>query len=155
MALTLQLGRVLAQLAPKEPEMQALLALMEIQASRLGARTSRSGGPVLLMNQDWSRWDCLLVRRGLAALEQALSRAAEPYALQAAIVACNGVRHLGSTFIEGFLAVFCLFENVVHVLEDAPGDFAHDGRVIDNQAGHHLGMAPTRLTLALLWLITS
>ena len=92
----LRLGRMLTQLAPDEPEVQGLVALMEIQASRLRARTSASGDPILLLDQDRSRWDHLLIRRGLAALERAESLAqaqgAEglgPYALQAAIAACH------------------------------------------------------------------
>jgi len=95
----LRLGRILAELAPAEPEVHGLLALMEIQASRLRARTGPSGEPVLLMDQDRSRWDHLLVRRGLAALEraEALGREAGgalgPYALQAAIAACHARAH--------------------------------------------------------------
>ncbi|HET7201526.1 MAG TPA: RNA polymerase sigma factor, partial [Burkholderiales bacterium] len=91
----LRLGRILAELAPEEPEVLGLVALMEIQASRLRARTGPSGEPILLMDQDRSRWDHLLMRRGLAALEraQALDAAAGgslgPYALQAAIAACH------------------------------------------------------------------
>jgi RNA polymerase sigma-70 factor, ECF subfamily len=87
----LRLGRILAELAPKEPEVHGLVALMEIQASRLRARTGPSGEPVLLLDQDRSRWDHVLVRRGLAALERAekLGGALGPYALQAAIAACH------------------------------------------------------------------
>jgi RNA polymerase sigma factor (sigma-70 family) len=87
----LRLGRVLAGLVPKEPEIHGLVALMEIQASRLGARTGPDGEPVLLRDQDRRRWDRLLVRRGLAALEkaEALGGAFGPYALQAGIAACH------------------------------------------------------------------
>jgi RNA polymerase sigma-70 factor (ECF subfamily) len=87
----LRLGRILAGLAPDEPEVHGLVALMEIQASRAGARTSPGGEPVLLLDQDRSRWDQLLIRRGLAALERAetLGGAGGPYALQAAIAACH------------------------------------------------------------------
>jgi RNA polymerase sigma factor (sigma-70 family) len=87
----LRLGRILAELTPKEPEVHGLVALMEIQASRLRARTGPSGEPVLLLDQDRSRWDRLLIRRGLAALERAerLGGARGPYALQAAIAACH------------------------------------------------------------------
>ena len=87
----LRLGRVLASLAPGEPEVHGLVALMEIQASRSAARTGPSGEPVLLLEQDRSRWDRLLVRRGLAALDRAetLGGALGPYALQAAIAACH------------------------------------------------------------------
>jgi predicted RNA polymerase sigma factor len=87
----LRLGRILAELVPKEPEVHGLVALMEIQASRSGARTGPSGEPVLLLDQDRTRWDHVLVRRGLAALERAeLGGAFGPYALQAAIAACHG-----------------------------------------------------------------
>lgn len=87
----LRLGRVLAGLMPGEPEVHGLVALMEIQASRLHARTDDDGRPVLLMDQDRSRWDPLLIRRGLAALQAAQSGggALGPYALQAAIAACH------------------------------------------------------------------
>jgi len=87
----LRLGRILAELVPKEPEVHGLVALMEIQASRLRARIGSSGEPVLLLDQDRARWDHVLVRRGLAALEraEALGGALGPYALQAAIAACH------------------------------------------------------------------
>jgi RNA polymerase sigma-70 factor (ECF subfamily) len=87
----LRLGRILAALAPNEPEVHGLVALMEIQASRLRARTGPSGEPVLLLDQDRGRWDQLLIRRGLAALAraEALGGALGPYALQAAIAACH------------------------------------------------------------------
>ena len=91
----LRLGRILAELAPDEPEVLGLVALMEIQASRLHARSGPSGEPILLMDQDRARWDHLLVRRGLAALGRAeeLDRKAGgalgPYTLQAAIAACH------------------------------------------------------------------
>ena len=87
----LRLARILAELAPTEPEVHGLVALMEIQASRLGARTGPSGEPVLLLDQDRARWDHVLVHRGLAALEraEAVGGALGPYALQAAIAACH------------------------------------------------------------------
>ena len=87
----LRLGRVLAELAPDEPEVHGLVALMEIQASRLHARAGPRGQPVLLLDQDRARWDRLLIRRGLAALERAekLGGALGPYTLQAAIAACH------------------------------------------------------------------
>ncbi|HEY0151657.1 MAG TPA: RNA polymerase sigma factor [Longimicrobium sp.] len=87
----LRLGRILAGLAPDEPEVHGLVALMEIQASRLAARVGPSGEPVLLLEQDRSRWDHLLIGRGLAALAraEALGGALGPYALQAAIAACH------------------------------------------------------------------
>src|SRR5207245_10344797 len=87
----LRLGRILAELAPNEPEVHGLVALMEIHASRLRARVGPSGEPVLLLDQDRSRWDRLLIRRGLASLERAerFGSAMGPYALQAAIAACH------------------------------------------------------------------
>ena len=87
----LRLGRMLAALAPREPEAHGLVALMELQASRARARVDAAGRPVLLLDQDRSRWDGILVRRGLAALERAeqLGADAGPYALQAAIAACH------------------------------------------------------------------
>ncbi|HEY7455463.1 MAG TPA: RNA polymerase sigma factor [Thermoleophilaceae bacterium] len=87
----LRLGRILAGLAPDEPEVHGLVALMEIQASRVAARVGPSGEAVLLLDQDRARWDQLLIRRGLAALERAegLSRALGPYTLQAAIAGCH------------------------------------------------------------------
>jgi RNA polymerase sigma-70 factor (ECF subfamily) len=87
----LRLGRILAGLAPNEPEVHGLVALMEIQASRSSARTGPSGEPILLLDQDRGRWDQLLIRRGLAALARAeeLGGALGPYALQAAIAACH------------------------------------------------------------------
>jgi RNA polymerase sigma factor (sigma-70 family) len=91
----LRLGRILAELAPKEPEVHALVALMEIQASRSAARTGPSGEPILLLDQNRGMWDQLLIRRGLAALERAekLGGARGPYALQAAIAACHARAH--------------------------------------------------------------
>ncbi len=91
----LRLARILAELATTEPEVHGLVALMEIQASRLRARTRADGEPVLLLEQDRSRWDQLLIRRGLTELQRAEVLAAEhgdglgPYALQAAIAACH------------------------------------------------------------------
>ena len=87
----LRLGRVLAELAPDEPEVHGLVALMEIQASRLRARVGPKGEPVLLLDQDRGRWDWLLIGRGLAALERAEAAGGEPgpFTLQAAIAACH------------------------------------------------------------------
>jgi predicted RNA polymerase sigma factor len=87
----IRLGRILAGLAPKEPEVHGLVALMEIQASRSRARLGPSGEIVLLLDQDRARWDPLLIHRGLAALERAeqLGGGLGPYALQAAIAACH------------------------------------------------------------------
>jgi RNA polymerase sigma-70 factor (ECF subfamily) len=87
----LRLGRILAELLPAEPEVHGLVALMELHASRVRARTGPRGEPILLLDQNRSRWDWLLVGRGLAALERAQStgRALGPYTLQAAISACH------------------------------------------------------------------
>ncbi|TQS45348.1 RNA polymerase sigma factor [Cryptosporangium phraense] len=88
----LRLGRILARLAPREPEVHGLVALMEIQASRAGVRTGPGGEPILLADQNRARWDQLLIRRGLAALERAeavLDGRPGPYLLQAAITACH------------------------------------------------------------------
>jgi len=88
----LRLGRILAELAPREPEVHGLVALMEIQASRLHARRGPGGEPVLLLEQDRGRWDPLLIVRGRRALERAeeLPGPLGPYGLQAAIAACHG-----------------------------------------------------------------
>jgi predicted RNA polymerase sigma factor len=87
----LRLGRILAELAPQEPEVHGLVALMEVQASRSDARRGPSGEPILLLDQNRSHWDQLLIRRGLAALDRAekLSGNRGPYTLQAAIAACH------------------------------------------------------------------
>jgi RNA polymerase sigma factor (sigma-70 family) len=89
----LRLGRILARLAPDEPEVHGLVALMEIQASRLGARIGPSGEPILLLDQDRARWDRVLIHRGLGALERAeeLAGTLGPYTLQAAIAACHAL----------------------------------------------------------------
>jgi RNA polymerase sigma factor (sigma-70 family) len=88
----LRLGRILAALAPAEPEAHGLIALLEIQASRNRARLGPDGAPVLLLDQDRSRWDLLLIGRGLAALERAEASRGPlgPYGLQAALAACHG-----------------------------------------------------------------
>jgi len=97
----MRLGRILAELAPNEPEVHGLVALMEIQASRFGARTGPSGEPILLLDQNRARWDQLLIRRGLAALMRAEAGAKVqgsglgPYALQAAIAACHARARTG------------------------------------------------------------
>jgi len=87
----LRLGRILAELAPQEAEVHGLVALMEIQASRIRARVGPNGEPILLLQQDRGRWDYLLISRGLAALgrAEALGGVYGPYALQAAIAACH------------------------------------------------------------------
>jgi RNA polymerase sigma-70 factor, ECF subfamily len=105
----LRLGRILAGLAPDEPEVHGLVALMEIQASRSRARIGPSGEAVLLLDQDRARWDQLLIRRGLAALERAeeLSRTLGPYTLQAAIAACHArARRADDTDWERIVALY-------------------------------------------------
>jgi RNA polymerase sigma-70 factor (ECF subfamily) len=94
----LRLGRVLAGLIPGEAEVHGLVALMELQASRLGARTGPGGEPVLLLDQDRSRWNQLLIRRGLAALNRADDPAGSrgPYAVQAAIASCHALAREGA-----------------------------------------------------------
>src|SRR5437660_592430 len=91
----IRLGRVLAELAPREPEVHGLVALMEIQASRAKARVGPSGEPILLFDQDRSRWDQLLIHRGLTALDRAekLKPRRGPYTIQAAIAACHARAH--------------------------------------------------------------
>jgi predicted RNA polymerase sigma factor len=94
----LRLGRILAELTPRDPEVHGLVALMEIQASRTRARTRPSGEPILLLDQDRGRWDFVLIRRGLAALARAEALDGErgPYALQAAIAACHARARSGA-----------------------------------------------------------
>jgi predicted RNA polymerase sigma factor len=94
----IRLGRILVALVPREPEVHGLVALMELQHSRAAARTDADGSPVLLPDQDRSRWDALLVRRGLAALERAnsLDSVAGPYVLQAEIAACHARAHVAA-----------------------------------------------------------
>lgn len=89
----LRLGRVLAEIAPNEPEVHGLVALMEIQFSRFKTRVNSKGEPVLLMDQNRAQWDQLLIRRGLAALERSrkLGRSLGPYSLQASISACHAM----------------------------------------------------------------
>jgi RNA polymerase sigma-70 factor (ECF subfamily) len=104
-----RLGRILAELASSEPEVHGLVALMEIQGSRAGARTSPSGQPILLLDQDRARWDQLLIRRGLAALDRAerLGGARGPYLLQASIAACHGrARTAGETDWAAIVALY-------------------------------------------------
>jgi RNA polymerase sigma-70 factor (ECF subfamily) len=105
----LRLGRILVHLAPNEPEVHGLVALMEIQASRAVARVSPSGEPILLLDQNRARWDQLLIRRGLAALARAeeLGGAGGPYALQAAIAACHArARTAGATDWQRIAALY-------------------------------------------------
>jgi RNA polymerase sigma-70 factor, ECF subfamily len=111
----LRLGRILAELAPQEPEVHGLVALMEIQASRARARVGPSGEPILLLDQDRARWDQLLIRRGLAALERAeqLAPAQGPYALQAAIAACHARARTGEE--TDWARVAALYEALVEL----------------------------------------
>ena len=105
----LRLARVLAGLMPAEPEVHGLAALLELQASRLASRVDPAGGPVLLADQDRSRWDRLLIRRGLDALQRAqeLGRPLGPYALQAAIAACHSqARSVEETDWETIVALY-------------------------------------------------
>jgi predicted RNA polymerase sigma factor len=92
----LRLGRILAELVPREAEVHGLVALMEIQASRARARVSSSGEPILLFDQNRALWDQLLIRRGLAALDRAadVGGLRGPYSLQAAIAACHARAHI-------------------------------------------------------------
>jgi RNA polymerase sigma factor (sigma-70 family) len=112
----LRVGRILAGLAPAEPEVHGLVALMEIQASRLRARVCADGEPVLLPDQDRARWDGVLVERGLAALDRAekLGGARGPYALQAAIAACHA-RHRSAPDTD-WPRIAGLYGELAHVL---------------------------------------
>ena len=111
----LRLGRVLAGLMPHEPEVHGLVALMELQASRLGARIDRNGEPILLLDQDRSRWDHILIRRGLAALDRAesLGGALGPYGLQAAIAACHARARVASE--TDWTRIAALYEALVQI----------------------------------------
>jgi RNA polymerase sigma factor (sigma-70 family) len=112
----LRLGRILAELAPEEPEVHGLVALMEIQASRSRARVGPKGEPILLLDQDRGRWDQLLIRRGLAALARAESMGGEqgPYALQAAIAACHARAHTASE--TNWAAIAALYGDLVQLV---------------------------------------
>ena len=111
----LRLGRMLASLTPDDPETLGLLALIEIQASRLHARTGPDGEPVLLLDQDRTRWDRALVRRGLAGVEriEALGGSAGPYALQAAIAACHARARVASD--TDWLRIVALYDGLSQV----------------------------------------
>jgi predicted RNA polymerase sigma factor len=111
----LRLGRILAGLLPREPEVHGLVALMEIQASRTRARTGPSGEPILLLDQDRRRWDRLLIRRGLEALDraEALGGALGPYTLQAAIAACHA-RALSAVDTD-WARIAALYQVYVHI----------------------------------------
>ena len=111
----LRLGRILAGLAPEEPEVHGLVALMEIQASRQAARTGPSGEAILLSDQDRLRWDRLLIRRGLASLERAQSRGRPvgPYTLQAAIAACHARARTAEE--TDWVRIAALYEALAHI----------------------------------------
>jgi len=108
----LRLGRILATLAPDEPEVHGLVALMELQASRTAARTAPDGAPILLQDQDRRRWDRLLIRRGLAALAETKGSYG-PYVLQASIAACHArAAHADDT---DWRRIAALYEVLNHV----------------------------------------
>jgi RNA polymerase sigma factor (sigma-70 family) len=110
----LRLGRVLAGLAADEPEVHGLVALMEIQASRLRARVGPSGEPILLLDQDRGRWDHLLIRRGLAALDKAEALGGNgPYMLQAAIAACHA--RAGTAEATDWARIVSLYDRLARV----------------------------------------
>jgi len=115
----LRLGRILAELAPREPEVHGLVALMEIQASRSRARIGPSGEPVLLLDQNRALWDQLLIHRGFAALDRAekLGRGLGPYALQAAIAACHARARTAEE--TDWVRIVSLYE-ALHVLAPSP-----------------------------------
>jgi RNA polymerase sigma factor (sigma-70 family) len=108
----LRLGRILATLAPREPEVHGLVALMELQASRLPARTAPDGSPILLQDQDRRRWDRLLIRRGLAALDRA-DGTLGPYVLQASIAACHA--RAASSEATDWTRIAALYDVLAHV----------------------------------------
>jgi RNA polymerase sigma-70 factor (ECF subfamily) len=109
----LRLGRVLSTLAPREGEVWGLLALMEIQASRIGARVARDGMPILLADQDRSRWDRLLIQRGLAALRRAEGLGLGTYGLQAAIAACHA--RAASAEDTDWIRIAALYETLARI----------------------------------------
>jgi RNA polymerase sigma factor (sigma-70 family) len=113
----LRLGRILAGLLPDAAEVHGLLALLELQASRTRARTGPSGEPILLLEQDRSRWDHLLVQRGLTALARAesLARPLGPYTLQAAIAACHARAHTAEE--TDWLRIVALYDALVEITQ--------------------------------------
>ncbi|MDQ3156004.1 MAG: RNA polymerase sigma factor [Actinomycetota bacterium] len=115
----LRLGRILAALAPRESEAHGLVALMELQFSRSASRVGTDGDPILLLEQDRSRWDRLLIRRGLAALEKAesLDEAPGPYALQAAIAACHARARTGDE--TDWVRIAALYESLAVIAGSA------------------------------------
>jgi RNA polymerase sigma-70 factor (ECF subfamily) len=135
----LRLGRMLASLTPQDTESLGLLALMELQASRLKARTGPGGEPVLLMDQDRTRWDHLLIRRGLATLERIdrLGGTAGPYALQAAIAAC----HARATTAEDtdWVRIAALYDGLAQI-SPSPVVELNRGVAIAQAFGPHAGL---------------
>jgi RNA polymerase sigma-70 factor, ECF subfamily len=116
----LRLGRVLAELAAQEPEVNGLVALMEIQASRSGARVDSAGQAILLLDQDRSRWDQLFIRRGLAALAraEALGGSLGTYTLRAAIAACHArAKTAGETDWREIASLYDVLARVAHARE--------------------------------------
>jgi RNA polymerase sigma-70 factor (ECF subfamily) len=109
----LRLGRVLSTLAPRESEVWGLLALMELQASRIGARLARDGSPILLADQDRSRWDRLLIQRGLAALRRAEGLGLGVYGVQAAIAACHA--RAASAQATDWIRIAALYETLARI----------------------------------------
>src|SRR5439155_1159470 len=123
----LRLGRILAGLMPREPEVHGLAALMEIQASRSRARVGPSGEPILLLDQNRAQWDQLLIRRGLAALERSekLGGALGPYALQAAIAARHARAHTAEE--TDWTRITALYDALAHL---APSPVADLNRAV-------------------------
>ena len=112
----LRMGRILAELTPHEPEVHGLVALMEIQASRMRARMGPTGEPVLLLEQDRALWDQLLIRRGLTALAraEALGGTSGPYTLQAAIASCHArAKTAGET---DWVRITALYDALVEIV---------------------------------------
>ena len=121
----LRLGRMLAGLQPEQPEVHGLVALMELQASRLAARTGPVGEPVLLADQDHRRWDQLLIRRGLASLHRAEELGGGPYTVQAAIAACHATaKSIEDTDWRRVAALYTVLEHI------APSPVVHLNRAV-------------------------
>ena len=135
----LRLGRILAELTPNEPEVHGLVALMEIQASRLHARIGPSGKPILLLDQNRSTWDQLLIRRGLAALERA-ERAGPlgPYGIQAAIAACHA-RALNPEETD-WARIAALYESLLQAVP-SPVVKLNQAVAVGMASGPHAGLA--------------
>src|SRR6266480_4208662 len=130
----LRLGRILAELAPAEPEVHGLVALLEIQASRIRARVTPDGEPILLLQQDRGRWDHLLISRGLAALEraEAFGGVYGPYALQAAIAACHARAHTPEE--TDWTRIVALYDALAQLgrLEEARAELKHAAELTHN-----------------------